>query len=73
MINKDKNVTLQITMDKKLAEALDTFIDSMNSNLNAQLSRSKILSAGLILYLDYMKGQLDIKIKETIKPVKEDN
>lgn len=72
-INKDKNVSILITMDKKLAEALETFIDSMNENLNADLTKSKILSSALILYLQYMHDEVLVKVKENKGGIKNDN
>ena len=60
----DNNMRLTITLDKRLLEALDTFIDSMNENLNTNLTRSSVLANGLILYLDYMAQNIDIKLKE---------
>ena len=60
----DNNMRLTITLDKRLLEALDTFIDSMNENLNTNLTRSSVLASGLILYLDYMAQNIDIKLKE---------
>lgn len=60
----DNNMRLTITLDKRLLEALDTFIDSMNENLNTNLTRSSVLASGLILYLDYMAQNIEIKLKE---------
>lgn len=60
----DNNMRLTITLDKRLLEALDTFIDSMNGNLNTNLTRSSVLASGLILYLDYMAQNIEIKLKE---------
>ena len=66
-INKDKNVSVMITMDKELHEGLESLIDTLNNSVNAKLTKSKFIEQAIIVYIDYLRGNINIKVNELKK------
>lgn len=66
-INKDKNVSVMITMDKELHEGLESLIDTLNTSVNAKLTKSKFIEQAIIVYIDYLRGNINIKVNELKK------
>ena len=66
-INKEKNQSVMITMDKDLLEALENLIDGLNKNFNAKTSKSKFIEQAILLYIDYLRGNINVKIQNNKK------
>lgn len=66
-INKEKNAPVQITMDKNLLEALESLIETLNNSFNAKLNKSKFIEDAIIFYIDYLRGNISVKIQNNKK------
>lgn len=70
-INKEKNVSLQVTITKEEMEQLNTIVDSFHKE-GVKCSKSDIISASLDLYIKCLVAN-DIASKEVEEPQKEKN
>ena len=66
-INKEKNQSVMITMDKDLLKAVDSLIDTFNTKFNAKMSKSKLIEQAIVLYIDYLRGNINVKIQNNKK------
>lgn len=66
-INKEKNQSVMITMDKDLLKAVDSLIDTFNTKFNAKMSKSKLIEQAIVLYIDYLRGNINVKIQNNMK------
>ena len=66
-INKEKNQSVMITMDKDLLKAVDSLIDTFNTKFNAKMSKSKLIEQAIVLYIDYLRGNINVKIQNNQK------
>lgn len=56
-----------ITMDKDLLKAVDSLIDTFNTKFNAKMSKSKLIEQAIVLYIDYLRGNINVKIQNNKK------
>ena len=66
-INKEKNQSVMITMDKDLLKAVDSLIDTFNTKFNAKMSKSKLIEQAIVLYIDYLRGNINVNIQNNKK------
>ena len=66
-INKEKNQSVMITMDRDLLKAVDSLIDTFNTKFNAKMSKSKLIEQAIVLYIDYLRGNINVKIQNNKK------
>lgn len=66
-INKEKNQSVMITMDKDLLKAVDSLIDTFNTKFNAKMSKSKLIEQAIVLYIDYLRGNINVRIQNNKK------
>lgn len=66
-INKEKNQSVMITMDKDLLKAVDSLIDTFNTKFNAKMSKSKLIEQAIVLYIDYLRGNINVRIQNNMK------
>lgn len=56
-----------ITMDKDLLKAVDSLIDTFNTKFNAKMSKSKLIEQAIVLYIDYLRGNINVRIQNNKK------
>ena len=54
-------------MDKDLLKAVDSLIDTFNTKFNAKMSKSKLIEQAIVLYIDYLRGNINVKIQNNMK------